>query len=255
MVSLSTVLTTALILGPSLVFGQVQDGLLPSRTVLEEPKREITPELRGDIAMARKMYREAIDYYKTGAEKNAILANKTGIAYHQLLDLKNAKKYYQKAIKLNRRYAEALNNLGTVYYAEKSYKRAITQYKKSLKVAPNVASVLGNLGSAYFARKKYDEAMTYYQQALAINPDIFEQRGGQGSLVQERTIEDRARYDYYMAKTYAKLGSTDRALQYVRRALEEGFKDRDKFLQEPEFTQMQKDPEFQRLLATEQNVL
>ena len=55
----------------------------------------MTPELRGDIMMARKMYREAIDFYKPGAEKSAILANKTGIAYHQLQDLNNAEKYYQ----------------------------------------------------------------------------------------------------------------------------------------------------------------
>ena len=63
-------------------------------------------------------FREAIDFYKPEAETNAILANKTGIAYHQLQDLQNAEKYYRHAIKLNPKYTEAINNLGTVYYTK-----------------------------------------------------------------------------------------------------------------------------------------
>src|SRR4051812_18216496 len=90
-------------------------GGLRIPTPLAEPKPNLTPELRGDIMMARKMYREAIDIYKPLADKNPILANKTGIAYHQLLDLANAKRWYQRAIKLNDHYPEALNNLGTIY--------------------------------------------------------------------------------------------------------------------------------------------
>ena len=50
--------------------------------------------MRGDIYMARKMYREAIDSYKQGKPNDPILVNKTGIAYHQMLDLDTARKYY-----------------------------------------------------------------------------------------------------------------------------------------------------------------
>jgi tetratricopeptide (TPR) repeat protein len=234
---------------------QTPVGLRSPSSIPTDPKPQITPELRGDIMMARKMYREAIDFYKPDAAKNAILANKTGIAYHQLLDLDNAKKYYQRAIKLNPRYAEALNNLGTIYYAQKSYKRAIDQYRKALRVSPNSASVLSNLGTAYFARKQYDEALMYYQQALEINPDVFENRSNQGSVVQERTIEEKAKFAYYMAKTYAKAGALDRALQYIRRALEDGFKERQRFIEDPEFSALQENPEFKQLMTAELKVL
>src|SRR5438046_2911645 len=74
----------------------------------------LSPEMRGDIFMARKMYREAIDVYKPSAVSSPLMSNKTGIAYHQLLDLSNARKYYEKAIKLDPRYSEAINNLGTI---------------------------------------------------------------------------------------------------------------------------------------------
>ena len=131
-----------LVLGTGLAFQtaptvQTSDGFRTSSPNQNQPANPaLTPELRGDIMMARKMYREAIDFYKPEAEKNAVLANKTGIAYHQLQDLDNAEKYYRRAIKLNSKYPEAINNLGTVYYAKKSYRRAINQYKNALRLTP-----------------------------------------------------------------------------------------------------------------------
>jgi tetratricopeptide (TPR) repeat protein len=250
-----------LVLGTGLAFQtpptvQTSDGFRTSSPNQNQPPNSaLTPELRGDIMMARKMFREAIDFYKPGAEKSAILANKTGIAYHQLQDLDNAEKYYRRAIKLNSKYPEAINNLGTVYYAKKSYRRAVNQYRNALRITPNSASVLSNLGTAYFARKQYDEAMKTYAQAVAIDPEIFDQHSSQGVLVQERTIEERAGYFYILAKTCAKAGMTDRSLQYIRKALENGFKDKDKFKAEPEFSALQDNLEFQEILAAEYKVL
>ena len=150
---------------------QTRTGFERRRRRLKADQPVLTPELRGDIMMARKMYREALDFYKPGAEKSAILANKTGIAYHQLQDLKNAEKYYRLAVKLNPKYPEAINNLGTVYYATKSYRRAVNQYRSALRLSPNSASVLSNLGTAYFARKQYEDAAKAYSEAVAIDPE------------------------------------------------------------------------------------
>lgn len=230
-------------------------GVTPPPQEAAKPSPPITPEMRGDIMMARKMYREAIDFYKTGANADAVMANKTGIAYQQLLDLDNARKYYERAIKLNPKYAEAVNNLGTVYFERKSYRRAVEQYKKALRLMPNSASFLINLGTAHFMRKNYDEASKAYQAAIALDPDVLERRGTQGTTVQDQSIEERAKWHYYVAKSYAKEGNKDRAIEYIRKALEEGFKDREKFLKEPEFAALQDDPEFKQIIATEQKVL
>jgi len=247
-----------LVLGAGLAFQNpptLQTSGTAPATQFSPANPPLTPELRGDIMMARKMYREAIDFYRPGAEKSAILANKTGIAYHQLQDLKNAEKYYRRAIKLNSKYAEAINNLGTVYYAKKSYRRAVNQYKAALRMNPTSASILSNLGTAYFARKQYEEAIKAYQEAVALDPQIFEQHSSQGVLVQERTIEERAGYFYILAKTCAKAGLVDQTLQYIRKALENGFKERDKFKSDPEFAALQDNLEFQQILAAEYKVL
>ena len=221
----------------------------------EPPKPNLSPEMRGDIFMARKMYREAIDAYREGPKNSPVLLNKIGIGYHQMNLLDLARKNYEQAIKLSPKYPEAINNLGTVQYAKRSYRRAINEYRKALKISPKSASIYSNLGTAYFARKKYKEASEAYQQALTLDPDVFEHRGTQGVLLQERSVDERAKFHFYLAKTYAKAGMTERALLYMRKAIEEGFKDKKKFVEEPEFAALKDLPEFQQLLEMESRVL
>ncbi|MBV8070944.1 MAG: tetratricopeptide repeat protein [Acidobacteriaceae bacterium] len=212
------------------------------------PTPPITNELRGDIYMARKMYREAIDKYRECGD-SAVIANKIGIAFHQLMLLDLARKNYEHAIKLDPKFAEAINNLGTIYYAEKSYHRAITYYKRALRYSTTSASIYSNLGAAYFARKDYKRASEYYEQALKLDPDVFEHRGTFGTIMQERTVQELATFHLYLAKMYAKSGAKDRALIYLRKALEEGVKDRDKIPNIPEFAVLKTDPAFLQLLA------
>src|SRR5262249_41061677 len=151
-----------------------------------------SPEMRGDIYMARKMYREAIDTFRSGSPKDPVLLNKTGIAYHQLAQLNLARKSYEQALKVKPDYVEALNNLGTVYYSQKSYRRAISWYTKAIKLAPHEprsASIYMNLGTAYFARKRYEQATKAYQTALQLDADVFERHGNFGVMLEERTVE------------------------------------------------------------------
>ena len=68
-------------------------------------------------------------------------------------------------------------------------------------------------------------------------------------------MQERAKFHFYLAKTYAKAGAVERALLYIRKSLEEGFKERDKFKEDPEFAELQELPEFQQLMALEPRVL
>ncbi len=227
----------------------------PQPRALDKPATPITTEMRGDIFMARKMYREAVDMYLQGPQDSAVTWNKVGIAYHQMLNLDAARKNYEKASKLNPKYSEAINNLGTFWYARKSYRRSINFYKRALALTPKSASIHSNLGTAYFARKKYDLAMTSYQTALELDPEVFEHRSSAGVLLQERSVTERAKFHYYLAKTYAKNGQFERALLYIRKALEEGFTEKNKLMEEPEFTELRKLPEFDALIKLEPRVL
>jgi tetratricopeptide (TPR) repeat protein len=218
-------------------------------------KIDLSAEMRGDIAMARKEYRQAVDFYKSVQPPTHILLNKIGIGYHQLTDLQTAARFYRLAIKAKPDYPEAINNLGAIFYAQKSYRRAVGYYSRALKLTPNSASIHSNLGTAWFARKNYPRASEEYQKALELDPEVFEHRSTNGVLLQERSVAERAKFHFYLAKTYARAGVHDRALQYMRKALEEGFKERNKFVEDPEFAALQKLPEFQEILASQPRVL
>jgi tetratricopeptide (TPR) repeat protein len=153
---------------------------------------------------------------------------------------------------------EAINNLGTIYYARKSYRRAISYYSRALKVAPDdpkSASIYSNLGTAYFARKNYAEATKAYETALRLDPEVFEHHGNFGSMLEERSVEERAKYHFYIARLYAKSGRAELAIQYLRKSLEEGFKEKKKLEDEPDFASLRDLPEFKKLLELQPRVL
>jgi Tfp pilus assembly protein PilF len=227
--------------------------------------------------MARKMYREAIDTYtdglktvqagkqatkpveggvaRTKQEASAILWDKIGIAYHQIGDLNAAKKAYERAIRFDKKYADAINNVGTVLYAQKKYRSAISRYKRALGYAPESASIWSNLGTAWYARGKFDLMTEAYTKALQIDPDVFEKHGSVGTRMQDRGVADKARYHFEMARMYAISGKNELALQYLRKALEEGFKEKDKLEQAKEFSALRETQEFKDLMTLEPRVL
>jgi tetratricopeptide (TPR) repeat protein len=97
-------------------------GLRPSTNDAPLPRPVLSPEMRGDIYMARKMFREAVDVYREAPDSH-ILANKIGIAYHQMMALPQARRQYERAIKMKPDYSEAINNLGTVFTRSRAIAR------------------------------------------------------------------------------------------------------------------------------------
>ena len=228
---------------------RTKDRLRPDPNI-----RELSLERRGDIYMARKMYREAGDTYKEAIRlepSSAKLVNKLGISYHQMMLLNNARKEYQRALKLDKGYGQALNNVGTVHHAQGSYRRAIRSYKKALQVSPYSASIYSNLGTSYFARGKYKDASKAYYEALQLDPDVFETRGTFGTLLQERSVGNRGKYYYFMAKAYAGVELWQRSILYLRKALEEGFSSPRKIAADQAFKGMHDLPDFRRMAFPE----
>ena len=168
--------------------GLIADSRTAQPSVPEKPATLVTPELRGDIFMAKKMYPEAIEAYKESKPYSAVVLNKTGIAYHQMLKLDTAEKYYRLAIKANPHYPEAVNNLGTIFFAEKNYRRAINEYKKALRINSKTASIWANLAVGYFERNDFKRAGESVQKALELDPNVFENKSSQGVLIQQQTI-------------------------------------------------------------------
>ena len=209
-------------------------------------------EKRGDLYMARKYFAEAVEVYKKALllqPKNAALYNKSGIAYHQLLDYESAKKSYRKAIQLNPRFAQAVNNLAAVEYAQKHYKASVLTYLKALKLSPGDAVIYSNLGTSYFALDRFDYAVAAYRYALQLDPTVFQRAGRVGTIVHQRDEKNAAAFNFYMAKTYADMQDLENTLLYLRKAWEEKFPEFRKALQDKVFAYLGAEPKFVEFLA------
>ncbi len=219
------------------------------------PSHEATAaelEKRGDELRAEKAYLDALDYYDAAIKKNpgaAVLYNKAGVTELQMQRMKEAGKDFEKAFHYDHDFPDAYNNLGVVYYEQKKYGKAIKQYEKAIKIRPDSASYFSNMGAAYFAKKDIEKAVEAYHQALQLDPDVLEHNSRTGVTAQLPSPEDRAQYDYVMAKLYAKSGIEDRALQHLRRAMEEGYKDIENVYKDAEFASLRKSPRFAELMG------
>jgi tetratricopeptide (TPR) repeat protein len=216
-------------------------------------------EKRADELRADKLYLDASDYYQAALKRSpnsALLLNKLGICQIQLRHLKDSKKTLERAVKADHRYADAYNNLGVVYYelgssyhSASDFTKAIKLYNKAITISNDYASYYNNRAAAYFATKQYESASNDYAAALRLDPDIFERTSRAGVQAMLPSPEDKARYEYVVAKLYAKMGVADRSLHYLRKAMEDGYKDIKNVYRDNEFAALRKDPRFAELMT------
>jgi len=209
-------------------------------------------EKRGDELRVEKDYLDALDYYRAALAKNrnnAKVYNKAGIAELLMQRFNEAGKDFERAIHLDHQSADAVNNLGVIDYEAKRYGKAIKQYSKAIRLQPGSASFYSNMGAAYFGKKQFEKAAEAYAKAMELDPSIFDRISHNGISAQLPSPGDRARYDYLIAKLCAKHGDSDRSLQYLRRAMEEGYKGIDDVYTDPEFAGLRSDSRFAELMA------
>jgi tetratricopeptide (TPR) repeat protein len=216
-------------------------------------ERQISGEELGDLYMARKQYREAMEQYRSLSEQNphnAVYLNKLGIALHQQTALGLALKYYERAVKANPRYADAENNIGTIWYQRKKYSKAVRAYQKAIKMRDDMPVLYSNLGYAYFSQGKYDDSISAFRTALTKDPQFFERGSSRtGSILQDRSVPDRGRFYFLLAKSFAEAGNLDRAIFYLRKSKEEGYAQLSEVKKDPAFAAVLKDPMVIDLLA------
>jgi tetratricopeptide (TPR) repeat protein len=207
---------------------------------------------QGDVLRQDKRYLDALDYYEEALKRlparEAMLHNKIGITRLQMGHLDEAKDSFKDALKADKSFPEAHNNLGVLYYMQKKYGDSVKEYEKALELRKS-AGFYANLGNAQFARKDYEKAALNFQQAIALDPHILDRRSNlPGSSAQLPAPEDEATFSFVLAKIFSKQGDLDRALQQLRRAMEDGYKDIGKVYDEPDFAPLRKDPRFAALM-------
>ena len=237
---------------PTFVPHMQGQGQAPA-TGVPDTTSKLTAEELADLMMARKEFREAALAYKRLTDQyptSAPICNKLGIALHKEYDLNGALHYYERAVKLDPTYADAQNNIGVIWYDKKKFGRAIRAYQKAIKMRADLAVSYSNLGYAYFADKKYEQSIAAFQQAVKLDPTVMDHGSGRaGSTVQDRSVDDRAKFYFLLAKSFAEAGNFERSLIYLRKAKDEGYKSMKDVQTDPAFSAMMNMPEMQEVLA------
>jgi len=211
-----------------------------------------TDETLARTYMATKRYEEAAATYEKLAKSNPRdpnYLNLSGIAHMQTGDLRGARTFFQRAIRVQPAFADAYNNLGATWYTEKDFKRALQFYQRAVQLQPGVASYHTNVGFAYFSLNMPLEAEQAFKRALLMDPTIFQQNDRNGSVLQDRSVSDQGSFAFTMARSYAGAGDAAKCADYLRRALEEGYKDVATVYSDPDFAGVLNDPDVQGVLG------
>lgn len=220
----------------------------PTATATAEPPVELSPMQKGDILRAEGRYQASIEAYAQSPQLTAEIWNKIGISNEMMLNQKEAVRCYKKSLKLNPNDSEVLNNLGTLYETLGDFSRADREYQKALKVNPHAAVVYRNLGTNKIAQHDYEAARKNYELAMKIDPTIFTNKENP-SIGNASKARDRGAMNYFLAVACVHNGQTDRALQYLRASINEGYVNSEKVAADRQFISLRNDPAFRQLLA------
>ena len=204
-------------------------------------------EAQGDSFLARGRYIAAIRSYGGAEPKTAAIYNKLGIACEHMRMNDRARDSFTKALKLNPKFAEVYNNLGTLAHTEGDYKHAEKFYKQAIRLDPRSPDAEKNLGTLYYARGKYAKGDQAYRRAHELDSTIFA-RSSHAPIQASTEAKNTANLHYHLAKTYARAGSGQMALDYLRKAINEGFRDRKRLLTDQEFAGLWNTPAFMKIV-------
>jgi tetratricopeptide (TPR) repeat protein len=128
-----------------------------------------------------------------------------GVIYHASGQFTRSIECFEKAIKINPHYTEALLNLAVLYNDLGKYKKASALYakvyppgarKKKEKIDPFIKNKLANkhaeLGDLYEGIGLYPEAISEYERALELRPKFLDIRSKLAVCLREEGRKDEA---------------------------------------------------------------
>lgn len=80
-------------------------------------------------------------------------------------------KAFERAIKLDKKCADAWHSIGLILMHQKRYSEAVKFFQNTIRINPDNASAHGNLGIVFYHLQQLDDAVYSYKQVLNLQPD------------------------------------------------------------------------------------
>jgi tetratricopeptide (TPR) repeat protein len=174
---------------------------------------------------------------------------------------------FEAALAIDSTYVTAQLNLAYSYERTNRTDDAINAYRRTLTLDSNNFFAHNNLGVLYDRKGNYGEAIAEFQRALKIRPGdtntqanlvtaqknqaIARERENQIARAQKQAQANPANPDgaYQVARIYAVYGMKEPALEWLKKAVRNGFKDFSELKADPGFNNLREEREFRLLLA------
>ena len=115
----------------------------------------------------------------------AVKSYEEGRVSQQKGKLSEAERAYKKAIKINRDFIEAHNDLGNVLLARGRYKEAFNSFRKALTLRPNHPLLLTNLGNVMQLQGEIEQAIDWFNRAIAQDPNFTGAHNNLGNALRD----------------------------------------------------------------------
>jgi tetratricopeptide (TPR) repeat protein len=187
-----------------------------------------------DLYQQGKVSEAITEFHKAVQEDANYLPARVNLAhsYEQLNRIDEAIQEYRGAIDLDPRHFFARNNLGVLYDKKGRHDEAIVEFEAALRSEPGNAMALKNLETA-----KKNQAIIKERQAQILRAEK-----------EAQTKANDPRASYQAARLHAFYGNRDLALQWLQRALRQGYNELAYVNNDPAFNSLREDRDFQLLL-------
>ncbi len=187
-----------------------------------------------DRAMELKPNQYSNDIAST-REKHWVKYFNLGVNTFKAGDFNSSIKYFQIAVTIDPKKADAFKNLAASYFRTNDLEKAIANYDKAASVDPSDSRSLDSIGKIYFNEGEREKAIDYWERALRVDPDDIEILLELGMAYEAATRADDAldlysrasKLDpnngdvfYNIGVIYSNKDQHDEAIRYYMKAIE-----------------------------------
>ncbi|MFW5729901.1 MAG: tetratricopeptide repeat protein, partial [Spirochaetota bacterium] len=183
----------------------------------------------GDFETAERLAKQLLAAHDTDARTHVLLGS-IRTAQGRMGDAESA---FRRALGLERRNVEALNNLGVLYRQKGDLTRATKALEYAARLRPDRADIHYNMGNVHKVAGNEDRARESYERAVAADPDFAQAHNNLGTLYQQIGDHESARnallrglkndpnhpsLRYNLGVSYEALGDLEQAEEQYRHA-------------------------------------
>ena len=145
----------------------------PSFGRLRNMQKQMLESLK--IEKFRDLKKEA-DHIRLEADNEESGYIQVGVLYAQAQEYNRAIAHLEKALKINNKNVEALNNIASAYRLDGNSDKALDYYFRAYKLAPRNPKILLNMAFVYYEEGELDKARGYYRKAIYLDPSLDQEQ-------------------------------------------------------------------------------